>query len=224
MNFADIRRNSNRLARANYRRRRLHEHQRLCRQRLVHLRGVILVVQADGNDLRGHDRHKNLPWLHLRARLRSRLRTRSQHVNADVAVNEPIRSPGLHSIARPAFVLDSEQLHAGSGPLATHLFVAGPQKAPQRGCRVGDPAPLLAARLRPSTLLGTPRAFVDGRGPIRHPNAAAALGTPPAPHRSRLIESSPRPDSTARSGSPASACRPPRPHRRTCALAERSCH
>ena len=72
MDFADVRRNPNRIARANHRGRRLHEHERLGRQRLVHLRRMVLVVQPDGDDLRRRHRRQHARRLHLSARFRSR--------------------------------------------------------------------------------------------------------------------------------------------------------
>jgi len=75
----------------------------------------------------------------------------------------------------------------------------GPHPAPQRGCRVGDPASSANWRWRlASASLGlgstwpqAPNLFT-GAGALRHPNAAAALGTPPqsANRRWRLASAS----------------------------------
>src|SRR5262245_57274749 len=69
---------------------------------------------------------------------------------------------------------------AGAFPLA-----AGPPRAPQRGCRAGDPARSPRATADASPRIRSPRlgmaagAFPLAAGPHGHPNAAAALGTPP---------------------------------------------
>src|SRR5262245_11702711 len=61
----------------------------------------------------------------------------------------------------------------------------GAPRAPQRGCRVGDPARSPRAIADASPRIRSPRlgmaagAFPLAAGPHGHPNAAAALGTPP---------------------------------------------
>jgi len=51
LDAADARRQANRIARTDQRRRRLEEQQRLGRQRLAHFPGVILVVEPDADHL-----------------------------------------------------------------------------------------------------------------------------------------------------------------------------
>ena len=100
MYLAGVRRNANRVARSDNRGRRFEKHERLWRERLVHLRRVVFVIQPDGN----HFRRRTTGLRNLEGVTACALLERTVE---DIALDQPKRAVRLHRVTRAAIVLDS---------------------------------------------------------------------------------------------------------------------